>query len=132
MPRKTHAHAEPVEARRMVMHLIEETTQPIWLQARKARSILPHHGAGKMDPLNSQTKCSTSSWGCCNGRLASLTVAAGEVDCFGGEAIFRDAALAGYVTSGGYGHRVGASLALVMSAASTTAPRPSSRSSSWA
>ncbi len=45
-------------------------------------------------------------------RLASFTIAAGEVDCFGGEAIFRDGELAGYVTSGGYGHRVGASLAL--------------------
>jgi dimethylglycine dehydrogenase len=45
-------------------------------------------------------------------RLASFTVAAGDVDCFGGEAVFRDGELAGYVTSGGYGHRVGASLAL--------------------
>ena len=45
-------------------------------------------------------------------RLASFTVAEGEVDCFGGEAVFRDGHLAGYVTSGGYGHRVGASLAL--------------------
>ncbi|MFO1058647.1 MAG: FAD-dependent oxidoreductase [Dongiaceae bacterium] len=45
-------------------------------------------------------------------RLASFRVAAGDADCFGGEPIFRDGALAGYVTSGGYGHRIGASVAL--------------------
>jgi len=45
-------------------------------------------------------------------RLASFVVAAEGVDCFGGEAVFRNGELAGYVTSGGYGHRVGASLAL--------------------
>lgn len=39
-------------------------------------------------------------------------IAAGEVDCFGGEPILHDGALAGYVTSGGFGHRVGVSLAL--------------------
>ncbi|MEM7223338.1 MAG: FAD-dependent oxidoreductase [Pseudomonadota bacterium] len=33
-------------------------------------------------------------------------------DAFGGEAIFRDDSLVGYVTSGGYGHCVGESLAL--------------------
>ena len=35
-----------------------------------------------------------------------------EADAFGGEAIFRDGALVGYVSSGGYGHCVGQSLAL--------------------
>jgi dimethylglycine dehydrogenase len=45
-------------------------------------------------------------------RLASFVVEADGVDCFGGEAIWRDGELAGYVTSGSYGHHVGESLAL--------------------
>src|SRR5206468_2172249 len=45
-------------------------------------------------------------------RLASFAIEADGADCFGGEAIYRDGALAGYVTSGAYGHRVGQSLAL--------------------
>jgi dimethylglycine dehydrogenase len=45
-------------------------------------------------------------------RLASFVVEADGVDCFGGEAIWRNGALAGYVTSGSYGHHVGESLAL--------------------
>src|SRR5439155_3284740 len=45
-------------------------------------------------------------------RLSTLVVNADGVDCFGGEAIFRDSALVGYVTSGGFGHCVGESIAL--------------------
>lgn len=45
-------------------------------------------------------------------RLGTFVVDADGVDCFGGEAIYRDGGLAGYVTSGGYGHTVGESLAL--------------------
>jgi dimethylglycine dehydrogenase len=45
-------------------------------------------------------------------RLASFVVEANGIDCFGGEAIYRDGALAGYVTSGTYGHTVKESLAL--------------------
>jgi dimethylglycine dehydrogenase len=45
-------------------------------------------------------------------RLASFEVEADGADCFGGEAIYRDGKLAGYVTSGSYGHRLGRSLAL--------------------
>ncbi|MFI5018114.1 MAG: glycine cleavage T C-terminal barrel domain-containing protein, partial [Dongiales bacterium] len=45
-------------------------------------------------------------------RLASFAIEANGADCFGGEAIYRDGRLAGYVTSGSYGHRVGQSLAL--------------------
>jgi dimethylglycine dehydrogenase len=45
-------------------------------------------------------------------RLASFVVEADGVDCFGGEAIWRNGDLAGYVTSGSYGHHVGESLAL--------------------
>jgi Glycine cleavage system T protein (aminomethyltransferase) len=43
---------------------------------------------------------------------ASFAIEANGADCFGGEAIYRDGRLAGYVTSGSYGHRVGQSLAL--------------------
>jgi dimethylglycine dehydrogenase len=45
-------------------------------------------------------------------RLASFVVEADGVDCFGGEAIYRDGKLAGYVTSGSYGHRLEESIAL--------------------
>jgi dimethylglycine dehydrogenase len=45
-------------------------------------------------------------------RLATFVVDANGVDCFGGEAIFRNGELAGYVTSATYGHTVGESLAL--------------------
>jgi dimethylglycine dehydrogenase len=45
-------------------------------------------------------------------RLATFVVDADHVDCFGGEAVFRDGELVGYVTSGGFGHTVGDSLAL--------------------
>jgi dimethylglycine dehydrogenase len=45
-------------------------------------------------------------------RLASFVIEADGTDCFGGEAVYRDGELAGYVTSGSYGHRLGESLAL--------------------
>jgi dimethylglycine dehydrogenase len=45
-------------------------------------------------------------------RLGTFVIEANGVDCFGGEAIYRNGALAGYVTSGAYGHTVGESLAL--------------------
>jgi dimethylglycine dehydrogenase len=45
-------------------------------------------------------------------RLASFVVETDDVDCFGGEAIYRDGRLAGYVTSGSYGHRLQESIAL--------------------
>ncbi|HEX6118028.1 MAG TPA: aminomethyltransferase family protein, partial [Dongiaceae bacterium] len=45
-------------------------------------------------------------------RLATFSVEANGVDCFGGEAIYRNGELAGYVTSGTYGHHVRESLAL--------------------
>ena len=44
--------------------------------------------------------------------LATLALTAGESDCWGSEPVFRDGALVGYVTSGGYGWRVGRSLAV--------------------
>src|SRR5882724_1844637 len=55
MPRKTHPHAEPVEARRTVMQLIEDTAKPIWLQARRPGPISPRSHrqtwcGGEMDP----------------------------------------------------------------------------------
>jgi len=45
-------------------------------------------------------------------RFVTLTVDANDADCSGGEAIFRDGAYIGYVTSGAYGYCVGESLAL--------------------
>jgi dimethylglycine dehydrogenase len=45
-------------------------------------------------------------------RLATFVVDANGVDCFGGEALYRDGELAGYVTSATYGHHVRESLAL--------------------
>jgi len=47
-------------------------------------------------------------------RLASFAIEpnGADADCFGGEAVYRDGKLAGYVTSGSYGHRTGQSLAL--------------------
>ena len=47
-------------------------------------------------------------------RLASFAIEPNGLasDCFGGEAVWRDGKLAGYVTSGSYGHRTGRSLAL--------------------
>lgn len=45
-------------------------------------------------------------------RLVSVVVDADEGDCFGGEAVFRDGSYVGYVSSGGYGHTIGESLAL--------------------
>jgi dimethylglycine dehydrogenase len=45
-------------------------------------------------------------------KLSTFVVEADGVDCFGGEAIFRDGRYVGYVTSGGFGHTVGESLAL--------------------
>lgn len=45
-------------------------------------------------------------------RIGCFVVDAGEIDAFGGEAVYRDGELAGYVTSGGYGHCVRESLAM--------------------
>ena len=45
-------------------------------------------------------------------RIATFVVDANGADAFGGEAVYRDGDLAGYVTSGGYGHCVGESLAM--------------------
>jgi dimethylglycine dehydrogenase len=45
-------------------------------------------------------------------KLATFVVDTDDVDCFGGEAIFRNGELAGYVTSATYGHHVRESLAL--------------------
>ena len=45
-------------------------------------------------------------------RLALLAVDAADADASGGEAVFRDGEAVGYVTSGGFGHRIGRSLAL--------------------
>ena len=42
--------------------------------------------------------------------LATLTIEAEGADCWGSEPIFRDGALVGYATSGGYGWRTGESL----------------------
>ena len=44
--------------------------------------------------------------------IAAEDAAEAGADCFGGESILRDGAYAGYVTSGGFGHAVGESLAL--------------------
>ncbi|RJT31981.1 FAD-dependent oxidoreductase [Mesorhizobium waimense] len=44
--------------------------------------------------------------------FVTLVVDAGDADCSGGEAIFRDGEYVGYVTSGAYGYCVGESLAL--------------------
>jgi dimethylglycine dehydrogenase len=45
-------------------------------------------------------------------RLVTLVVDTDDMDCFGGEAVFRDGRYIGYVSSGGYGHTIGESLAL--------------------
>jgi dimethylglycine dehydrogenase len=45
-------------------------------------------------------------------RLATIVVEADGIDCFGGEAVYRNGELAGYVTSGSYGHHLRESLAL--------------------
>jgi dimethylglycine dehydrogenase len=45
-------------------------------------------------------------------RIGTFVVEAGDADAFGGEAVYRNGDLAGYITSGGYGHCVGESLAM--------------------
>jgi dimethylglycine dehydrogenase len=45
-------------------------------------------------------------------RIATLEVDATDADCRGNEPVFREGRLAGIVTSGGYGHWIGKSLAL--------------------
>jgi dimethylglycine dehydrogenase len=45
-------------------------------------------------------------------RLVTLVIAEDSVDAIGDEPIFHDGAPVGWITSGGYGHRVGKSLAL--------------------
>ena len=45
-------------------------------------------------------------------RLSTLVVEAKDADCSGGEPVWRDGTYVGYITSGGYGHTVGESLAL--------------------
>jgi dimethylglycine dehydrogenase len=45
-------------------------------------------------------------------RLIGLRVDATDADCLGDEPIWQDGMVVGWVTSGAYGHRVGASLAL--------------------
>jgi dimethylglycine dehydrogenase len=45
-------------------------------------------------------------------KLSTLVVEADGVDCFGGEAVLRDGSYVGYVTSGGFGHTAGESIAL--------------------
>jgi dimethylglycine dehydrogenase len=45
-------------------------------------------------------------------KLSTFVVEADGIDCFGGEAILRDGRYVGYITSGGFGHTVGESLAL--------------------
>ena len=45
-------------------------------------------------------------------RIGTFVVDADGADAFGGEAVFRNGELAGYVTSGGYGHCAGESLAM--------------------
>ena len=45
-------------------------------------------------------------------RLVTLVVDAGDIDAVGDEPVFHDGAVVGWVTSGGYGHSVGKSIAL--------------------
>ena len=45
-------------------------------------------------------------------RLQVLTIDADDADAWGGEPVLRDGRVVGYVTTGGYGHTVGKSLAL--------------------
>ena len=45
-------------------------------------------------------------------RLCTLAIDAGDADAWGGEPVVSGGEFVGYVTSGGYGHRVGKSLAL--------------------
>ena len=45
-------------------------------------------------------------------RIATFVVDADGADAFGGEAVYRNGDLAGYITSGGFGHCVGESLAM--------------------
>jgi dimethylglycine dehydrogenase len=47
-------------------------------------------------------------------RLVTLEVAPGDADASGYEPVWKDGKLAGFVTSGGYGHTVGASLAMAL------------------
>ena len=45
-------------------------------------------------------------------KLTTLVIETDDVDCFGGEAVYRDGDYVGYVSSGGYGYTVNESLAL--------------------
>lgn len=54
--------------------------------------------------------------------LATLVVDADGADCRGSEPVLMDGALVGYVTSGGYGWRVGKSLAVGWIAAEACVP----------
>ncbi len=66
-------------------------------------------------------------------RLVCLTVDAGEADAHGHEPILEGDELIGFVTSGGYGHRVEQSIALGYVPSDAAANRaPSWRSRSWA
>jgi dimethylglycine dehydrogenase len=66
----------------------------------------------RLDKTDFVGKTATLRIGMLAERLASLIVDAGDIDCFGGEAIYRRGELAGYVTSGAFGHRTVQSLAL--------------------
>lgn len=47
-------------------------------------------------------------------RIALLALEDGDCDCAGGEAVYRDEMIVGTVTSGGFGHRTGTSLAFAL------------------
>ncbi|MCC1493831.1 FAD-dependent oxidoreductase [Cognatishimia sp. F0-27] len=55
-------------------------------------------------------------------RLVTLTIAVDGIDVSGDEAILRDGVAVGYVSSGGYGHRLGVSMAMGYVAAEHAAP----------
>ena len=55
-------------------------------------------------------------------RLAALELDAEDADCLGGEAVFANGAVVGSVTSGGYGHAIGRSLALAYLQSAHAAP----------
>ncbi|MEM9852463.1 MAG: glycine cleavage T C-terminal barrel domain-containing protein, partial [Pseudomonadota bacterium] len=55
-------------------------------------------------------------------RLVTMTIAVDGIDVSNDEAILKDGAAVGYVSSGGYAHRVGASMAMGYVAAEHSAP----------
>ncbi len=65
-------------------------------------------------------------------RLVTFAIDAGDADAIGDEPVWHDGKVVGWVTSGGYGHGVGRSLALAYVPKTWPRRRPASRSNSSA